>query len=835
MSAQEKWKVYLVPNTHSDLQYRKSYQEYFPVHIGNLKEGLDILAKCPDFRYTTEHVALLEEFWKRFPAYRENIRRFIQEKRLEIRSGAYCLCDVNLPSGESLIQQIHYGKKWTTRHLGAESETAWLADAFGYHQQLPQILRGCGYRSFIFERGVDHPERKSEFWWEGLDKTSILTYWSVRSYDGIGSFSPNKERDFFRLREVIAQLKKHSSFPTIMLGNGGDFALPDAISCERVKDWNQENEEEIILSTPSEYCQELLEKDLALDVFKGDFNPVFQGCYSSRIKLKQKNRSLESRILTLEKIFLLMSLWGNAYPYRKLDRAWKKLLFYQFHDTISGTIVDSAYEEALKGYEEVEDILNDTFESNLNFFKGEIRKQEESSLSKILVFNPLSWERKDLVKVGIEGEDWQVEDENGNLIESQRIVNQDSSFLAFIPTVPSLGYKAFNLTPKKRISTSSFEINGNTIANQFYRIKLSETGVITSLINKENGFEYVDQERPFFNDLAMQDDNGDLWLLYDGPMIDNPGWGRAQDNIKDPMPLKPKFSQTGKRRIGFFIHSKDQLNEVEIIEKGPVRVVVRVVGELPFWTIKVKFTQYIYFYRDLERIDFLVNIFPSGKHYRLKVCFPTSIKKGEIYHEIPFGSVKRPEGEFPAQNWISYGDNEKGLCLMNQGLPGNNVTDRVMMLSLMRSAAMEYKGPSQGAFEEGVPHSFEYSLVPYTQRSFSYLTRKGLEFNTPFVDLALDSVKGDIPLETSFFRTKPDNIVLSSLRKIEDGIVLRVYEAKGERCQGQIEFFRKLKNAERTDLLGRSGKKMRISNGNTLEFTLLPYQIRTFKVSLGDS
>lgn len=149
--------------------------------------------------------------------------------------------------------------------------------------------------------------------------------------------------------------------------------------------------------------------------------------------------------------------------------------------------------------------------------------------------------------------------------------------------------------------------------------------------------------------------------------------------------------------------------------------------------------------------------------------------------------------------------------------------------------AMEYKGPSQGAFEEGVPHSFEYSLVPYTQRSFSYLTRKGLEFNTPFVDLALDSVKGDIPLETSFFRTKPDNIVLSSLRKIEDGIVLRVYEAKGERCQGQIEFFRKLKNAERTDLLGRSGKKMRISNGNTLEFTLLPYQIRTFKVSLGDS
>jgi len=833
VSTQEKWKVHLVPNTHSDLQYRKSYQEYFPVHIGNLKEGLDILAKCPDFRYTTEHVAFLEEFWERFPAYHEKIRRFVQEKRLEIRSGAYCLCDVNFPSGESLIQQIHYGKKWTTRNLGAESETAWLADAFGYHQQLPQILKGCGYRSFIFERGVDHPERKSEFYWQGLDETSILTYWSVRSYDGIGSFSSDKEQDFCRLREVIEQLKKHSSFPTIMLGNGGDFALPNAISCERVKDWNQENEEEIILSTPSEYCQELLEKDLTLDVFKGDFNPVFQGCYSSRIKLKQKNRSLESNIITLERMSLLTSLWGNAYPYRKFDQAWKRLLFYQFHDTISGTIVDSAYEEAVKGYEEVEGILSDILKSNIDFFTGGIRKQKKNPSSKIFVFNPLSWERKDLVKVEVEGEDWQVEDENGNLIESQGIANQDSSFLTFIPTIPSLGCKTFNLTSKKRIFPSSFEISGDTITNQFYRIKLSETGVITSLMSRKNGFEYVDQERPFFNDLVMQDDNGDLWLLYDGPMIDNPGWGRAQDNIKDPMPLKPKFSQSGKRRIGFFVHSKDQPNKVEIIEKGPIRTVVRVTGELLFWTIKVKFTQYIYLYRDLERIDFRVNISPSGKHYRLRVCFPTSIKKGEIYNEIPFGSVKRPEGEFPAQNWISYGDNEKGLCLINKGLPGNNVTDRVMMLSLMRSAAMEYKGPSKGAFEEGVPHSFEYSLVPYAQRSSSSLTRKGLEVNTPLVGLDLDPIKRDLSLNESFLEIEPDNVVLSILRKVDNGIALRVYEAKGEKCQGIIKFSRKLRNAEWTDLLGRSGKNIEIISGNTLKFTLHPYQIKTFKVSLG--
>ena len=820
--------TYLIPNTHSDLQYLKSYREYLPLHLSNLKKGLDILDKYPEYTYLTEQIAVLEEFWKRFPKYREKIKRFAQEGRLEITPNMYCICDMNIPCGESLIQQAYYGKKWTKKCLGVESKTAWIADSFGLNWQLPQILKGCGYLYCAFVRGIDNPERKSEFIWEGLDKTQILTHWLIFGYGGIGSFSEDKKKDFIQLEEYIGRLKKHSTFSKILLGNGGDFVTPNELSCIRVKEWNKKNGEKIIFSTPSKYFSDLLKENPKLEILKEEFNPVFKGCYSSRIKLKQKNRSLENKVMTTEKLSVLASFLGRPYPFKELDKAWKKILFYQFHDTISGTIVDSAYEETLKGYREAEESLNKIFFESVNFFTNKIN----GHLRGILIFNPLCWERTGVIKIKDNG--LQPKDSTGKLILYQKIKEGNSRFLLFTVKMPSLGYKIFNLVSKKRSFSNTFKVEGNQIENRFYKIKLSDNGVISSLILKKNGLEYVDQKRPFFNDLVIQDDNGDLWLLYESPLVDSLGWGFARDNWEDPIPTKPKFSRSGKRQIGFFRHSKDIKNKVEIIEKGPVRLAIKVEGALSFLKIKVKFIQYIYFYSDLRRIDFKTEIFPSGKHFRLRVVFPTSIKRGKVYAEIPFGNIKRPEGEFPAQNWICYEDSKKGIILLNEGLPGNNVTDGVMILSLLRSVDIEHKGLSEEAFEQGIHHRFNYSIFPYakdTKKDFSFFSKQGFEFNNPLISRELNFSPHKASKETSFIKLSPENVVLSAIRKVENGVIFRIYEAKGKRCKGRIEFSKifKIGEIEETDFLGRRKKAAKIKD-NILEFTLSPYQIKTFKL-----
>ena len=83
-------------------------------------------------------------------------------------------------------------------------------------------------------------------------------------------------------------------------------------------------------------------------------------------------------------------------------------------------------------------------------------------------------------------------------------------------------------------------------------------------------------------------------------------------------------------------------------------------------------------------------------------CSPRRSSDGQSVHEIPFGAIERPAGiEFPAQNWVDYGNGQQGVALLNRGLPGNNVADGTMMLSLLRSTRIVAYGFG-GGYEPGM-------------------------------------------------------------------------------------------------------------------------------------
>ena len=92
-------------------------------------------------------------------------------------------------------------------------------------------------------------------------------------------------------------------------------------------------------------------------------------------------------------------------------------------------------------------------------------------------------------------------------------------------------------------------------------------------------------------------------------------------------------------------------------------------------------------YNGIERIDFQTSIVNNDKFVRYRLLFPTSIQNGRRFDEIPFGAIERPEKhELPAQNWFDWSDGKHGVALLNVGLPGSNVIDGNILLSLMRSA-----------------------------------------------------------------------------------------------------------------------------------------------------
>lgn len=830
------------------------------------------MEKNPEYTYMFEQALLVKLFRRLCPEHSETLRKLVSSGRIEV-TGPYVQTDNNIPSGESLVRNAVLARR-TVEETGGSVKTAWMGDVFGQNAQTPQIARLCGYEYLQFSRGLSRGGVKPVFLWEALDGTRLLTF--CGEYGGV-QFTQSVEENLRRISATVEKLLGSSVAGEALLPSGGDWAVPAQNAPETVRRWNQENAVKIFFSTATGFFESLTGETAGLQVVKGDMNPVMRGTYSSRIRLKIRNRMVENLLITAEKLSTICSLMGAEYPREKLEEAWERVLLNQFHDVICGSCVDTAFEQALQWYSESERVASRIIDESLEYLSGRIDSSGGEGRA-ILVFNPLGFDRRDVVKLRVsfvkpgvravrvfddEGREVPVqlaekkyygEEPPPHLPVSAKIefreepaepgytrVEKSSSsrveardlreaLVMFIAEVPALGYRVFHLqeaTGEQKYS-SSLRASGNVLENSFHRIVFNQDGTIRSIVDKETGLEYVDPEKPFANSLLLQIDRGDLYTIM--PMLDP----------RDPLPMlvRERLAQLARGfhledlKLWDYVESRNMPVKIEVLEEGPVRATVRVSGVLRFWVgISVAFTQLIHLYEGLKRIDFETRLTPSGKQYRVRVCFPTSIRNGTIRHETPFGHVERPEGEYPAQNWIDYSDGEKGLCVVNCGLPGNNVVDNVATISLLRSVAFEYKGVSEKGFEENVPHSFKYSLIPFKKGDPDYQPwNHAAEPNNTLIAKTVSKSRGPLPPRHSFLKTEPGNIVLSSLTREDGHTLVRVYEAKGVKTPCRIMTTLPFKQVVEVDCLNMETGGRVEALGETVSLEVDAFQIKTVRL-----
>ncbi|MCX8183564.1 MAG: glycosyl hydrolase-related protein [Crenarchaeota archaeon] len=865
-------KIHLVPTFHYDLAYLMSFEEYFPRLKHIFTEVLNIMEKNPEYTYMFEQALLVKLFRMLCPEHFEILRKLVSYGRIEV-TGPYIQTDNNIPSGESLVRNLALAKK-TIEKIGGETKTAWLGDVFGQNAQTPQIAKLCGYEYLQFSRGLSQRDVKPVFLWEALDGTRLLT--CCGGYGGV-QFTQNVEENLKNIRMMVESLSGSSTAGEVLLPSGGDWAVPAQNAPETVRRWNQENTSKICFSSASKFFKSVAGKAVGLQVVKGDMNPVMRGTYSSRIRLKIRNREIENLLITAEKLSTICSLMGAEYPCEKLEEAWEKVLLNQFHDVICGSCVDPAFEQALQWYAESERVASSIIGESLEFLSERIDTGKGKGRP-VLVFNPLGFDRRDIVRLRLTFvkpgvKTVRVFDDEGKQVPVQlaekkyygeappphlpvsgRVEFREEptetvytrvekgfsgeveagglreAVVMFIAEVPALGYRVYRLqeTCEEQEYSTSLSVSGKTLENSFYRIVFNEDGTIRSIVDKETGLEYVDPEKPFANNLILQIDRGDLYTVM--PMLDP----------RDPLPtqVREKLAEIAREfhiedlKLWDYVESRNMPVKIEVLEEGPVRATVRVSGVLRFWVgISIAFTQLIHLYDGLRRIDFETRLKPSGKQYRVRVCFPTSIRNGTIRHEIPFGHVERPEGEYPAQSWIDYSDCEKGLCVVNCGLPGNNVVDNVATISLLRSVAFEYKGVSEKGFEEKIQHSFKYSLIPFKKNDPGYMPwNHAAEANNMLIAKTVSRGNGPLPPKHSFFRVEPGSVVLSSLTRDGEHTLVRVYEAKGSKTSCRILTTLPFKQAVEVDCLNRETGRGVETQGGTVRLEMNNFEIKTVRL-----
>lgn len=885
-------KIFAAPHFHFDLEWWKTEEEYSRDVEVILTRALELLESDPNFTYVLDQAMSLRPFLEQHPEARETLRRYVREGRVEAVGGTLAAPDENIPTGESLVRQFVYGRRWFRRELGCDVKTAWEIDEFGHPEQMPQILSKSGFTQFMFARGVpenrwsDHP---IDFHWQAPDGSRILTHWLSAHYPGlIPIFKPSLNRYLFshELRGRINHQTPNAASDNLFLPLGSDFTIPTDEWAAFIEVWNRKQPENISFSLPASYFEAVRNaSNERIPVVKGEFNPMLTGCYETRYKIKQLCRRAQFGILETERITAIAWALGyRAWPQQQFDAAWEEILKNDFHDTICGTGTDRVYRDTLKRYEKAEQITDKIRVSSINIIA---RKADTTTApgQPVLVFNSLNHARRDVASLPLDALKGQknienkgffnVTDERGRRIPCQ--VSGDR--LLFMPDVPAMGYTVcfVNSTEKehtKTISNPLFNRNNMVLENEFFHLKLdARTGCMLSLIDKNKDQELLDPNNRLSNGLVVEEEVGNLWTVQKT--------GREWDCGRYPV-------------------------KIDLLEQGPVRATIEIQGP----HMDMTHTQRISIYNGIPRIECEVDIDFQGRDRRVRVDFHTNNLNNAVF-ETPYGATKRGNGHHCAQTWVDMYGNGAGLAVLNRGNPGHEVADNRLSLILFRSVSvfptaglarfvfnnlpgiltrfrnvirhasqglalslaewelypyhgltlrewasegMERREASAGlslvsehiqpflthnspamCWERG-RHAFKYALMPHSGDFHApALPFEGLSYNTPLITVTAVRSAGALPARFSFMDTGGDKSVLvTAMKRAESGkgLALRAYDAHGMGADISLKCARDIRKIAKTNLTETDVYFMLAARRGRAKDRLSPWEIGTYLVDL---
>jgi len=808
LRAPREYTAHLVGHAHIDLSWLWRWEETVnDIAVQTFKGTLAQMVKMPGLTFAQSQAAVYEAMEKNYPALFEEIQGKIRQGTWFPVGGMWVEPDLNMPDGEALARQLLYGKRYFLDRFGVDVTVGWNPDAFGHNWQLPQILTKAGIHYYIFERCA--PEKKPFFWWEGRDGSRVLCHvpqgwYLVNLKDGLNGV----------LKDASTQTSVKDFL--ILYGegdHGGGPRASDVAAIEKYK--NDPHHPMMVFSDPGGYFKKVEAAGVDFPVVRKELNFTFPACYTTQAATKKWNRTTESLLLQAERFSALAVAAGfrDYYPERDIDEAWKTALRNQFHDILDGSSIGPVYEESGRFYREAQARGQRALDFSLETILNAADTRGEGI--PLAVFNPLFWTRTEPVTAevalpkGTEGVTVLASDGKPvpvQILEKRADADRTRFRLAFIASdVPSFGYRIYRATGAAQpgeIETSGAPlfVSASAMENAFFRIAIDpKTGWIKSFYDKRVNKEVFSGPANVLQAIADEPESMSAWEL---------GLKGAPENL----------GTAGAT--------------VEVVEKGPVRAVLRVRTPVRHSL----FVQDLILYAGLARLDVRMTIDWQERNLMIKAAFPLNLKSGQAEFEIPFGSITRPAdgAEVPALRWVDVSDRASGtgLSLLNDCKYGFDVKDTTLRMSIVHGATSPDPEADRG------PHELRYSLIPHTGSWKDAGTiERGYNFNNALIARTGMTHSGTLPAERSFVQVAPAGIVLSTL-KMESGynsrnLIVRLYEAFGEKTEAKISFPWPVQAVE-TDLIERpvKGAAAWSSQGpaNEISVPVGPYEIKTLKV-----
>ncbi len=716
--------MWMFGQSHIDLGWLWPLEETYHKSVRTYSTQLALMEEYPEYRFLLCEPALLDMLMERDPEVWKRVKEACLGGQIEPEGAFYVECDTNMPSGESLIRQLMYGKQWFRRQFGRDAQVAWQPDTFGYSAVLPQIFKKLGIRYFATEKLLRaDPETQrfpyQNFIWEGMDGSTVeaLSFFKANAPVNPQLLYKRWETDRSQRRNIDTMLYSFG------YGDGGGGADRDMLEMIR-RLHDLEGAPRAKWGTLKGFFEET-SRQAQKNRWVGELYLAWhRGTYSVQRRQKAAMRRAENALREAEALLAQLPATDWEAWKKPLHESWKTLMINQFHDIAGGVGIARVHkeaEEALRGIWTQWQPICDEWR----------RKVYGINNRNGYVFaNSLPWARKG----------WAALPDGREIYVS-------------VPPMGAVSMSEAEDTPKDRVSAQE-TADVYVIQNGFLRAEIDRRGRISSLMDRQSGLEML-------SDGQLMND----WRLYKNVQTVYDAWEMDREWESGYMPDAVQGTTELTKQTEFCA----EITVNYSFGESTARQVIRLRAGEP-------------------QVEFETEVDWQERRKMLKAHFESNILCDEAIHEIQFGHVKRPchrshpfaadRYEVSNHRFSALCEGNRGFALLNNGLYGLSTGRGEMALTLLRAPLVPDDTCDRGR------HRFTYALR-LIQGPFrtSGTVRAGYELNVP-----LSVLPGSCQKHTGFYMDGESSAILETVKPAQDGggVILRLYESMGETAEAAL-------------------------------------------------
>jgi alpha-mannosidase len=853
LEPQKKWTLYVVPHVHLDVGYTDYQAKVTVIQSRIFDEAMNLVAKHPDFRFSTDGEWNLEQFLHtRTPAEQQRLIHAIQQKQIFIPAQASNLL-TGFPTAETLIRSLYPSADFSRRY-GTPFDYANITDVPSYSWSYASILASAGIHDFLAASNNDrapvllqgHLNENSPMHWEGPDGQQVL-FWYSRHYmqmQFLFGLPPHPETGE-ELLPLFLQMYDHPSYHSsdaMIFGTQVENTDLYPQQAELADQWNQ------LYAFPHLQYSGFHEALTAIaqqfgdnvPTIRGDGGPYWEDGMGADAFYAAMERRNESRAPSAEKFSTLSTLVDPrlAVDRDALRRMWDDMVLMDEHTWLSwNSISDPASREAIDQLKVKDSRAIDAAalcDHLLRSSMASLADSIDAGPGSIIVFNSLGWKRSGPVRVDLDNGQEIVDRVTSEPVPFSVLRSgENSRYVEFMAAdVPAAGYKVYSLRTAQPAQPAPTSSSSTTLESPFYRVELDpSTGAIRSIYDKQLQKELVSQNSPYRFGQYLYVSGGD----------------KGPNSIQTFRVVSPR------PQLQIHPAEKGHLLSVERTPWG-----WRAQMESSAANTPVIHAEILLFDQE-KKIELIENLTKNSALQKEAVyfAFPFAMDRPQFQYEIQNGVVDPAHDMYPgaghewfsAQHWVSVQQNGVSGTVMpldaslvtlgdiNRGAWPTTFGDRP---GTIFSYVMNNYWNTNYRAEQGGEFTFRYVITSAASTDPASLSHAGWEEVTPLEqdeiqpqDKALDLPRPLSGKQASFLQIDDPGVLLDTWKPAEDGNgdMLRLIDLGGTaRIITLSTPLLSLDTAMRTDAVENNLAPLPLTSPHTIQVSLRPHEILTLRL-----